>query len=638
MYTRCPECTTMFHLTVADLRQAGGRVRCGECTHVFYGMDFLAEEPDEVPAAIDSKAVANDTPAAEPAANPESEASLPDFDDDDEPDVSEILYVSDDNAAADSNADDEQDTQDDADSEVGNWAAEALADSDQDDADDDADEWTADERDEADQDDSEEDDADEWAATGLDEADPDDAEDEDDDDADDWDTAQLNETDQDDAEDDEDEDDADDWAATELDDADPDDAEEDGDDDDEDDEDDWTTVELNETDQDDDDTDEDDAEDWSDIVVGDASEAASIDELAAVDNNDAVASDTESDDPEAELAEDSYEIDDTIWEKIPGVGSLGEETAEPVHTSLREDDTGAFLADSDDDDDESARDDEHADEFDDAEQNDTLLTESESVPTFSEEHENAAEEPEDEVALADTTLEFNVPEEEWSTVFETDTISDIQTEKITPVILDPVTPEENETPADEAPPWQFNKYSNIDLSRYDGYAGRWLAGAIICLIGLATQLVHYNRDALAAHPDYGANVRSMYAALGQPLFPEWSIDNYEIRGSEAVVGETGPDVMDIRTQIAAIGDAPIGLPLLRVTLNDRWSNPVAARHFNPEEYATDALPADNLLMPNSSIGAHLSIIDPGSGAQGYELELCIPQRDEQLRCSGRAFK
>jgi hypothetical protein len=156
---------------------------------------------------------------------------------------------------------------------------------------------------------------------------------------------------------------------------------------------------------------------------------------------------------------------------------------------------------------------------------------------------------------------------------------------------------------------------------------------------LGGQIVHYNRDSLAADPKYGQQIRGIYTWLDLPLYPRWSIEDYEIRGSEAVVGETGADVMDIRTQIAVIGEHKVGLPLLRVILRDRWSNPVAARMFSPIEYAAaEDIPVNQLLDPNSNLAARLSIIDPGSGAQGYELELCIPQRYEQLQCSGQAFK
>jgi len=45
MYTECPECQTAFRLTANVLRQAQGRVRCGDCGNVFNALDHLSEEP-----------------------------------------------------------------------------------------------------------------------------------------------------------------------------------------------------------------------------------------------------------------------------------------------------------------------------------------------------------------------------------------------------------------------------------------------------------------------------------------------------------------------------------------------------------------------------------------------------------------
>ncbi len=201
-------------------------------------------------------------------------------------------------------------------------------------------------------------------------------------------------------------------------------------------------------------------------------------------------------------------------------------------------------------------------------------------------------------------------------------------------------PEQNVDTSGEPPAWQSGQITLRQSTKMTPRTKRWLAVAsIVLLIGFSAQLLHYNRDKLAAHPSYGATVRNVYAGLGLQLYPNWSMDSYEIRGSEAIAGESGQDVLDIRTQIASVSDLAVGLPQLRVILRDRWSNPVAARNFGPEEYADeDALPANGMLQPNQTIAAHVAIVDPGSGAQGFELELCIPRRNTGLDCTGQPFQ
>src|SRR5690606_32497120 len=47
MKTRCPDCSTSFDVTPAQLSARNGKVRCGVCATVFNAFDHaVAEEPD----------------------------------------------------------------------------------------------------------------------------------------------------------------------------------------------------------------------------------------------------------------------------------------------------------------------------------------------------------------------------------------------------------------------------------------------------------------------------------------------------------------------------------------------------------------------------------------------------------------
>lgn len=45
MYTRCPQCQTVFRITAAQLKARDGRVRCGRCQHVFGADQHLMPKP-----------------------------------------------------------------------------------------------------------------------------------------------------------------------------------------------------------------------------------------------------------------------------------------------------------------------------------------------------------------------------------------------------------------------------------------------------------------------------------------------------------------------------------------------------------------------------------------------------------------
>ncbi len=52
MYTRCPDCETTFRLGVEDLRRAQGKVRCGDCGNVFNALEFIAEDAENTDASL----------------------------------------------------------------------------------------------------------------------------------------------------------------------------------------------------------------------------------------------------------------------------------------------------------------------------------------------------------------------------------------------------------------------------------------------------------------------------------------------------------------------------------------------------------------------------------------------------------
>lgn len=67
MLTRCPGCATAFRVTPDQLKARQGKVRCGECRHVFNALDSLVEEP----AAVVPPVVAVPAPSAPPPAEPD---------------------------------------------------------------------------------------------------------------------------------------------------------------------------------------------------------------------------------------------------------------------------------------------------------------------------------------------------------------------------------------------------------------------------------------------------------------------------------------------------------------------------------------------------------------------------------------
>ena len=77
MLTRCPDCATHFRVTAEQLKARSGRVRCGECQHVFNALDSLIEEPTVVLVAPPAAEPAHDEIAPSPPDTAEESATRP---------------------------------------------------------------------------------------------------------------------------------------------------------------------------------------------------------------------------------------------------------------------------------------------------------------------------------------------------------------------------------------------------------------------------------------------------------------------------------------------------------------------------------------------------------------------------------
>lgn len=161
---------------------------------------------------------------------------------------------------------------------------------------------------------------------------------------------------------------------------------------------------------------------------------------------------------------------------------------------------------------------------------------------------------------------------------------------------------------------------------------RWYTAAIALTLVLGLQLVHVNRDALAAHRSLGTTIRAVYGVFDAPLFPEWDLDSFEVTGSDAVAGRSAPEALDVLAEVSVRSAQPVGLPLVRVVLRDRWSNPVANRVFQPAEYAGDSRNPNAIVLPGETIPIEITVDDPGSDALGYLVDICLPHRTAGLKC------
>jgi predicted Zn finger-like uncharacterized protein len=165
------------------------------------------------------------------------------------------------------------------------------------------------------------------------------------------------------------------------------------------------------------------------------------------------------------------------------------------------------------------------------------------------------------------------------------------------------------------------------------FAGMWTAGSAILLLMLVIQIVHHYRHDLAANATFNGPLTSIYAVLGIPIVPRWDLTAYEVRQLGASTAADAPGQITVRASVKNGARQAQPLPLLRVTLQDRFGNRIASRDVPPKSYLPRAIPSSSLLSAGQRIDAEMAFVDPGSNAVGFEIDACLPAPGGGISCA-----
>lgn len=168
--------------------------------------------------------------------------------------------------------------------------------------------------------------------------------------------------------------------------------------------------------------------------------------------------------------------------------------------------------------------------------------------------------------------------------------------------------------ADAAPP--------VGIWKRYGFA----AGCVTLALLLAAQIVNHNRDELAASARWYRPLTALYGALGVRLFPHWDLHAYDVRQLGAAADSDGHGTITVRASIKNAAAQAQPLPLLRITLEDRFGNRIASRDVTPQAYLPPAVPPQAFLSSGQRIDAEMGFADPGAQAVGFEIDACLPAR------------
>jgi predicted Zn finger-like uncharacterized protein len=162
---------------------------------------------------------------------------------------------------------------------------------------------------------------------------------------------------------------------------------------------------------------------------------------------------------------------------------------------------------------------------------------------------------------------------------------------------------------------------------------RWHIGAAVALLLLVVQVLNHYRDELAATARFNHPLTALYSFLGVQLAPHWDLRAYDVRQLGASVDAAAAGLITVRASIKNAASQPQPLPLLRVTLQDRFGNRIAARDVDPRFYLPHDMPASSFLSGGQRIDAEMAFVDPGANAVGFEVDACLPASGGGVTCA-----
>jgi hypothetical protein len=161
----------------------------------------------------------------------------------------------------------------------------------------------------------------------------------------------------------------------------------------------------------------------------------------------------------------------------------------------------------------------------------------------------------------------------------------------------------------------------------------WTAGTGAMILLLVIQVLNHYRNDLAATPQFNKPITALYAALGIQLTPRWDLHAYDVRQLGASVDSANAGEIMVRASVKNGARQAQPMPLLRVTLQDRYGNRIAARDVPPGNYLPRATADIGYLPAGQRIDAEMAFVDPGSNAVGFEIDACLPAPAGGIACA-----
>jgi predicted Zn finger-like uncharacterized protein len=164
----------------------------------------------------------------------------------------------------------------------------------------------------------------------------------------------------------------------------------------------------------------------------------------------------------------------------------------------------------------------------------------------------------------------------------------------------------------------------------------WLgiAAIVLLVLLLAGQGINHWRNDLATYGAWFSPLERLSAAAGESLHPNWDLGAYDVHQLGASTDTADPRALKVRLSLANRGLHSQALPLVRLSLLDRYGTVVSSGDLQPAEYLPPALHGQRFIASEQRIDTEVSVMDPTQQVSSFELDVCVPAAAGGLRCAG----
>ena len=163
----------------------------------------------------------------------------------------------------------------------------------------------------------------------------------------------------------------------------------------------------------------------------------------------------------------------------------------------------------------------------------------------------------------------------------------------------------------------------------------WAIGFLALI--LAGQLIHNSRESLATLGFFRSTIAPVYRVLGSPVTPAWNVRGWQFEVTNGSVNEEA-SILTIESRIGNRAEEALPLPLVHVSLTNRFEDVTGSRILKPEEYLADGQDPALPVQPGENFMAVINVDNPPAEATGFKLNVCYRVEEGTVRCAIEDFK